>query len=218
MNSLSSKLKPLLSSSSSSRAIVHFSSFSVSLTPSAPKRRVRARNSVRLSADVAAALKEGWLDSLSCPLPEIQDDPTQTNADINWVIGVDPDLSGALALLKTDPSSGCSAQVFDSPHLPVRVGNRVRKRLDTRSIVQLVRSLDAPLVSSPLWKKEFELTGAGSTKDDSRRIASTLFPSLSDQLKRKKDHGRAEALLIAAYGKGLRMKVDPSLVMEKLVS
>ncbi|OMO89092.1 hypothetical protein CCACVL1_08024 [Corchorus capsularis] len=261
MNSLSSKLKPLFSSSSSSRAIVHFSSFSVPLTPSAPKRRVRARNSVRLSADVAAALKEEWLDSLSCPLPESQDDPTQINADINWVIGVDPDLSGALALLKPDPSSGCSAQVFDSPHLPVRVGNRVRKRLDTRSIVQLVRSLDAPLgtaayieqstpfpkdgkqgwwsggfgyglwigilvasgfsvipVSSPLWKKEFELTGAGSTKDDSRRIASTLFPSLSDQLKRKKDHGRAEALLIAAYGKGLRMKVDPSLVMEKLVS
>ncbi|WRX33695.1 hypothetical protein QQP08_026182 [Theobroma cacao] len=262
MNSLSSKLKPLLSSSSSK--LVPFSSLSLSLNPhhhpSSTTRRVFATNSVKLSAaDAAVALKESWLDSLSCPLPDSREDPIRSNADSNWVIGVDPDLSGALALLRTD-SSGCSAQVFDSPHLPVRVGNRVRKRLDARSIVQLVRSLEAPIgtaayieqsipypkdgkqgwwsggfgyglwigilvasgfsvvpVPSLLWKKGFELTGAGSTKDDSRRIASTLFPSLSDLLKRKKDHGRAEALLIAAYGKGLRMKVDPSFVIENLV-
>ncbi|CAM8961681.1 unnamed protein product [Rhodiola kirilowii] len=43
-------------------------------------------------------------------------------------------------------------------------------------------------------------------KDDSRKLASTLFPSLCEQLKRKKDHGRAEALLIAAYGNGFRIK------------
>lgn len=261
MNSLSSKLKPLVSSSSSK--LLPFPSFSCSLTPnhqpsSSTRRRVSTRNCLKLSAD-AATLKEGWLDSLSCPLPDSEEDPTRTNADSSWVIGIDPDLSGALALLKTD-SSGCSARVFDSPFLPVRVSNRVRKRLDARSIVELVRSLEAPIgtaayieqsipfpkdgkqgwwsggfgyglwigilvasgfsvipVSSLLWKKEFELTGAGSTKDDSRRIASTLFPSLSDLLKRKKDHGRAEALLIAAYGKGLRMKIDPSAVMGKLV-
>ncbi|XP_022728744.1 Holliday junction resolvase MOC1, chloroplastic-like [Durio zibethinus] len=157
--------------------------------------------------------KEGWLDSLSCPFPDAGEYPL-TNADSNWVTGIDPHLFGALALLKTD-SSGCSAQVFDSPHLPVRVGNRVRKRLDARTIVRLVRSLEAPIgnvayikqsipfpkdrkqlcsyflisgwwsggfgyglwigilvasgffvvpVSSLLWKKEFELTGAGSTK------------------------------------------------------
>ncbi|XP_022756706.1 Holliday junction resolvase MOC1, chloroplastic-like isoform X2 [Durio zibethinus] len=232
MNSLSSKLKPLLSSSSSK--LVPFSSFSLSLTPShhpsSSRRRVSARNSLKLSVD-AATMNEGWLDSLSCPLPYNGEGPTQTDADSSWVIGVDPDLSGALAILKTD-SSGCSAKVFDTPLLPVRVGNRVRKRLDARSIIQLVRSLEAPIgtsayieksipfpkdgkqgwwsggfgyglwigilvasgfsvvpVSSLLWKKEFELTGAGSTKDDSRRIASTLFPSLSDLLKRKKDHG-----------------------------
>ncbi|XP_039004840.1 Holliday junction resolvase MOC1, chloroplastic-like [Hibiscus syriacus] len=211
------------------------------------------RNNLKLSA---APLEAGWLDSLSCPPAE---DPSRTNADSTWVIGIDPDLSGALALLKTD-SSGCSAQVFDSPYLPVQVGNRVRKRLDARSIVRLVKSLEAPIgtaanieqsipfpkdekqgwwsggfryglwimilvasgfsvvpVSSLLWKKEFELTGAGSTKDDSRRVASTVFLSMSDMLKRKKDHGRAEALLIVAYGKGLRMKVDPSLVVESSV-
>ena len=36
-------------------------------------------------------------------------------------------------------------QVFDSPHLPVLVGKRVRKRLDVKSIVQLLRSFDAPI-------------------------------------------------------------------------
>ncbi|KAF6175279.1 hypothetical protein GIB67_000600 [Kingdonia uniflora] len=63
-------------------------------------------------------------------------------------------------------------------------------------------------VSSRLWKKHFELFGSCSSKDDSRKVASTLFPLLSSQLTRKKDHGRAEALLIAAYGKGLTIKSE----------
>ncbi|MBA0836025.1 hypothetical protein Goarm_008269 [Gossypium armourianum] len=231
MASLSSKLyKPLLFSSSSK--LVPFSSSSLSSSST----RVSSSNSLKLCA---APLEAGWLDSLSCPSPHAAaDDPTRTNADSTWV--------------------------FDSPHLPVQVGNRVRKRLDARSIVRLLQSLEAPIVFTPgtaayieqsvpfpkdgkqgwwsggfgyglwigilvasgfsvvpvsslSWKREFELAGAGSTKDDSRRLASTLFPSLSDMLKRKKDHGRAEALLIATYGKGLRMKVDPSLLVEKSV-
>ena len=36
-------------------------------------------------------------------------------------------------------------QVFDSPHLPVLVSKRVRRRLDAKSIVQLLRSVDAPI-------------------------------------------------------------------------
>ncbi|KAL4611454.1 hypothetical protein ACB092_08G124500 [Castanea dentata] len=208
-----------------------------------------------------AQLKENWLDSLTCPL-NANGASTPTNATAsNWVIGVDPDIHGALALLNfnTLHSSISSAQVFDSPHLPVLVGKRVRRRLDAKSIVQLLRGLNAPLgttafieqsipypqdgkqgwwsggfgyglwigvlvasgfsvvpVPSVSWKKEFELTGKSSTKDDSRRVASELFPSLSPLLKRKKDHGRAEALLIAAYGKGLK-NLNPSCMSEELV-
>ncbi|GLT54243.1 hypothetical protein SLA2020_274580 [Shorea laevis] len=173
-------------------------------------------------------------------------------------MGIDPDINGALAILKSVGSS-YSAQVFDSPHLKVLVGKRVRRRLDAKSIVQLLRSLDAPIgttayieqsipypqdgkqgwwsggfgyglwigvlvasgfsvvpVPSLLWKNEYELSGRSSTKDDSRRFASTLFPTLSPLLKRKKDHGRAEALLIAAYGKGLK-KLNSSCISEELV-
>lgn len=35
-------------------------------------------------------------------------------------------------------------QVFDSPHVKILVGKRTRRRLDASSIVQLVRSFDAP--------------------------------------------------------------------------
>lgn len=36
-------------------------------------------------------------------------------------------------------------QVFDSPHVQMLVGKRTRRRLDANSIVQLVRSFDAPI-------------------------------------------------------------------------
>ncbi|CAI9768607.1 unnamed protein product [Fraxinus pennsylvanica] len=67
-------------------------------------------------------------------------------------------------------------------------------------------------------KNEFKLAGNGSSKDDSRKLASTLFPSLSSLLKRKKDHRRAEALLIAAYGKGMKANLNSSCTMKDLTS
>ncbi|PKI77214.1 Holliday junction resolvase MOC1, chloroplastic-like [Punica granatum] len=215
----------------------------------------RARVGDRVRVKVSdAQLKQNWIDSLSCPIADGGGDVSCGSGGLDWVLGIDPDVSGAVAVLK--PSElGCTAQVFDSPFIPVLVGKKVRKRLDPKSIVQLLRSLDAPLgtrayieqsipypqdgkqgwwsggfgyglwigilvtsgfsvvpVPSLLWKNGFDLSGSRSTKDDSRLLASKLFPSLSDQLKRKKDHGRAEALLIAAHGKGLKVEFDlPSI-------
>lgn len=42
--------------------------------------------------------------------------------------------------------------------------------------------------------------GAEVIKDDSRALAAAMFPEHAVELARKLDHGRAEALLIAAYG------------------
>ncbi|CAH8306484.1 unnamed protein product [Eruca vesicaria subsp. sativa] len=231
MFSLLPKLRPLLS---------HSTSFFI-----APfgRRRGLAFSALptKTKAIDAALMKEKWLESLTLPPPE-EHVVTRGNTESSYVIGVDPDLSGALALLKVNHVLGSSeAQVFDTPHLPVLVGKRVRKRLDAKSIVQLIRSLEIPSgstayieqstpfpkdgkqgriwildrntfyvsfsvvpVSSALWKRHFQLASGNCTKDDSRRIASDLFPLLSSQLKRKKDHGRAEALLIAAYGETLK--------------
>ncbi|XP_014500277.1 Holliday junction resolvase MOC1, chloroplastic [Vigna radiata var. radiata] len=261
MNKYSPKLKPKISFRTFWVSSSHSASSSTltktqNLTDSPTvvpekKRRAKASNT---------QFKENWLASLSYPFPEkthllnCEHDPTQQNDGFKWVLGIDPDVSGAVALLKTNGSVS-SAQVFDSPHVKILVGqkNRTRRRLDAKSVVQLLRSFDAPIgttayieqslpfpqdgkqgwwsggfgyglwigvlvasgfsvipVPSFTWKAKFELSGSMTSKDDSRRLASTLFPSLTSMLSRKKDHGRAEALLIAAYGQDQSKSLEPS--------
>ncbi|KAG9454882.1 hypothetical protein H6P81_007786 [Aristolochia fimbriata] len=213
----------------------------------------RARVNRRVSN---SHLKEDWINSLSSPFIESGagangKDPAE-DVSSDWVLGIDPDVSGALAVLKGDGSE-LSAQVFDAPSLKVSIGKGVRNRLDARSIVQLLCNLGVPVgttayveqsnpfpkdgrqgwwsggfgyglwigilvasgfsvvpVSPLLWKNQFNLSGSSSSKDDSRKAATLMFPSLSSALNRKKDHGRAEALLIAAYGKGLNLDSEQS--------
>lgn len=56
------------------------------------------------------------------------------------------------------------------------------------------------------WKKSLGLLKQG--KGASLEKARALFPEATDRLKRKKDHNRAEALLIARYGWEMRRKND----------
>lgn len=67
-----------------------------------------------------ALLKENWLSSLSSPCLEpklLKEDEDVRSVDAvfdsNLVIGIDPDLSGALAVLRND-ASGCSAEVCNT--------------------------------------------------------------------------------------------------------
>lgn len=53
------------------------------------------------------------------------------------------------------------------------------------------------LVTPVSWKRSLNLP---SDKDAARRLAQQWYPNVADQLKRKKDEHRAEALLIAHYG------------------
>ncbi|KAL9233570.1 hypothetical protein vseg_008550 [Gypsophila vaccaria] len=205
-----------------------------------------------ISSDKLQIIKQNWLFSLSNDgFKNTEKASEYENCESKWVIGVDPDVSGALAVLKSNNSGIFSAEVFDSPFLQVAVGKRLRKRLDARSIVQLVQGFDAPTgtiayleqstpfpqdgkqgwwsggfgyglwigilvasgfsvvpVPSSVWKRELELARGHTSKDESWELAKELFPSLSSMLKRKKDHGRAEALLIAAYGNGHKIKTE----------
>ena len=63
----------------------------------------------------------------------------------------------------------------------------------------VLATLEIPFtpVSPSKWKKSFNL---GKDKDESRAVATRLFPSLASQFVRKKDDGRAEAILIAKWG------------------
>lgn len=53
------------------------------------------------------------------------------------------------------------------------------------------------------WKREFSLIR--QDKQRSIDVAKHLYPSAADRLTRKKDHGRAEALLIAEYARRRNM-------------
>ncbi len=65
-----------------------------------------------------------------------------------------------------------------------------------KAVVRLL-GLQLLLVQPSVWKRRFDLSGKG--KDAGRLLAIQRFPAAAAQLQRKKDNGRADALLIALY-------------------
>jgi crossover junction endodeoxyribonuclease RuvC len=59
------------------------------------------------------------------------------------------------------------------------------------------------LVSPQRWKKEM-MADQGKEKKAARLKAMSLFPDMPDAFTRVKDDGRAEAMLMAEYGRRLR--------------
>lgn len=68
---------------------------------------------------------------------------------------------------------------------------------DLRTTVRLC-GFEPTFVVPTVWKKCFGLFGPG--KEQSRQLALELFPQAAQFLPRKKDEGRAEAMLIARWG------------------
>ena len=56
------------------------------------------------------------------------------------------------------------------------------------------------------WKKHFELVN--SSKDSSRTKAIEMYPTLSNQLAKKKDVNKSDAILIARFYSETRLKED----------
>ena len=56
------------------------------------------------------------------------------------------------------------------------------------------------------WKKHFDLIN--SSKDASRTKAIEMYPSISDQLSKKKDVNKSDAVLIARFYSETRLKED----------
>lgn len=160
------------------------------------------------------------------------------------VIGIDPGLTGAVAVMD---HNGVRA-VFDLPTMPVPgAGPKalVKNKIDGRALCQLLlkhcpasegkprvflekvstmggannavqtqgslmRSLGAietvveclkwPLeqVAPQSWKKQF---GIGSDKAKALETARKLHPEAAADLKRVRDHNRAEAILLAHFGR-----------------
>lgn len=66
------------------------------------------------------------------------------------------------------------------------------------TVIGVIQSQRIPVefVSAAKWKKHFRV---GADKGESRRRAIELFPAVADRFERVKDHGRAEAALLARY-------------------
>ena len=151
------------------------------------------------------------------------------------IIGIDPGLSGAIAILENN-------RVLDVFEMPVMAeGKKNKRQLNSAQLVKLLRNnisknedvsvvveqvnampgqgvtsmfnfgqtfgaikgvcaaLELPIffVRPSKWKKHFELIN--SSKDSSRTKAIEMYPALSNNLSKKKDVNKSDAILIARF-------------------
>jgi len=160
------------------------------------------------------------------------------------IIGIDPGLSGAIAILEDSRIK----ELFDMPVMPdgkknkrqlnsallvKLIKDRIKNLEDTVMVVEQVNAMPGQGVTSmfnfgqtfgaikgicaalglPIffvrpakWKKHFELIN--SSKDASRTKAIEMYPSFSEQLSRKKDVNKSDAILIARYYSETRFKEE----------
>ena len=160
------------------------------------------------------------------------------------IVGIDPGLSGAIAILEDNKIK----ELFDMPVMPD--GKKNKRQLNSALLVKLIKdniknledtimvveqvnampgqgvtsmfnfgqtfgaikgicaALGLPIffVRPAKWKKHFELIN--SSKDASRTKAIEMYPTLSDQLSKKKDVNKSDAILIARYHSETRFKKE----------
>ena len=161
-----------------------------------------------------------------------------------WIIGIDPGLSGAIAILDDNKI----IELFDMPVMPD--GKKNKRQLNSALLVKLIKdniknlentvmiveqvnampgqgvtsmfnfgqtfgaikgicaALGLPIffVRPAKWKKHFELIN--SSKDASRTKAIEMYPYISEQLSKKKDVNKSDAILIARYYSETRFKEE----------
>ena len=157
------------------------------------------------------------------------------------IIGIDPGLSGAIAILENKKV----LKIFDMPVMSE--GKKNKRQLNSAQLVNIVReninnneeiavvveqvnampgqgvtsmfnfgqtfgaikgvcaalSLPIYFVRPSKWKKQFELIN--SSKDASRTKVIEMYPHLSDQLSKKKDVNKSDAILIARFFSDTRL-------------
>ena len=158
------------------------------------------------------------------------------------IIGIDPGLSGAIAIL--DDKKVLS--IFEMPVMAE--GKKNKRQLNSAQLVNIIRenikkneeavvvveqvnampgqgvtsmfnfgqtfgaikgvcaALELPIffVRPIKWKKHFELLN--SSKDASRTKVIEMYPALSNQLSKKKDVNKSDAILIARFYSETRFK------------
>ena len=151
------------------------------------------------------------------------------------IIGIDPGLSGAIAVLEDKKVLGIyempvmaegkkNKRQLNSAQLVDIIKNNIIKSEEIAVVVEQVNAMPGQGVTSmfnfgqtfgaikgmcaalnlPIffvrpskWKKHFELIN--SSKDSSRTKAIEMYPKLSNQLAKKKDVNKSDAILIARF-------------------
>lgn len=110
----------------------------------------------------------------------------------------------AVLLRKMVPAEESAIVVLEDVHaMPSNVsGSGANTSLmHSKGVIEGVLSvlrMDVRLVNTQRWKRHF---GLDADKAKALTIARTLYPDLALELSRMKDDGRADALLMAHYGK-----------------
>jgi crossover junction endodeoxyribonuclease RuvC len=98
------------------------------------------------------------------------------------------------------PLRGAGGQIRQSPNGLFEFG------FAAGALQQAVVSAGLSMVLIPpaTWKAVYGLRGGRENKDMSRQKASQMFPTYAHKWERKKDDGRAEAVLLAHYASKLQ--------------
>lgn len=81
---------------------------------------------------------------------------------------------------------------------PQTQGSLMQSKGIVQGVLDTMSTLEVRLVNAQTWKR---LYGVGADKDLALETARKLYPNAEHLLARKKDHNRAEALLLAHFGK-----------------
>lgn len=127
---------------------------------------------------------------------DVWDLPIITDGTHRWVDAVQ-----LATIIEGNHLTGCTAFIERTQAMPKQgVSSTFTGGLILGSILAGVARAGCPirLVQPSKWKRESKLS---SDKNASLGKARLLFPALADHLKRKADHNRAEALLLADWGR-----------------
>lgn len=146
---------------------------------------------------------------------------------LTCIIGCDPGLSGAVAFYFPDHPDLVAVEdtpVVDGSIDVATLASRIKQMSPDLAIIERVASMPGQGVSSTFkfgtsygallgvigalgipstlvtptkWKKHFALD---ADKEKARALALRMWPARSELFERKKDHGRAEAALLARFG------------------
>jgi hypothetical protein len=116
------------------------------------------------------------------------------------VVGSEVETASLLRLLRQhEPAFALVEQVGPMPKDGAVQAFRFGAAYSAAKTIVAMAGFPLHLATPQLWKKHFRLQGGAEGKEQARALALRLFPASAEHFARKKDHGRAEAALLAKY-------------------